>query len=439
MQISSYLGPSPWQRQWNTAAAFLVLALSLTAASGYSYGAVMLLLGAVASLPRWVRQRPDRGTLALAAIYFAMGLLWCVMSDAREGVAQWDRTAKFMLGTVCLLFIAAFPPRPRALFWGLLLGCIGAGFVALWQVRVEGAPRASGFPSNHTNAIQWGNLALLLGAMLAMQLVALWRQLPRAVPWVGVAAALMALNASVLSQSRGGWLALLLALPIGIYLFHRLHPGRVLRIAGALLAALAVLTAMNWRLIEQRWELMHQEVTQYDDNARAGAESSVGQRLEHWRFAWDLGREKPLTGWGLAGYMREKEKRVAAGLYQKSITEYIYVHNEPLDVFVKTGIGGVALLLCFYGVPFFLFWPSRRRLAALDGLPEAERAQVIGLRLTGVCIPVLYVGFGLTQVFFAHNSGIMFYLFSNMIVWAALKGVDPAAPAPATAGAAARA
>ncbi len=419
--FSSLLGPGPWPRRLTTLAAFLVPALALTLPSGYSYGAVLLLLGALATLPRWVRVRPDRGTLALVAVTFAMGLLWCVMSDPRETMGQWDRPIKFMLGAVCGLFIASQPPRPRPLFWGLLVGCIGAGLVALWQVHVQGALRASGFPTGRTNAIQWGNLALLLGSMLALQLIVLWRQLPRAVAWLAVVAALGALNASVLSQSRGGWLALLLALPVGLWLLHRLHPGRTTAITAVLVTALAVLTAMNWGVMEKRWERMQEEVTQYDTHGEA--DNSVGQRLEHWRFAWNVGMERPWTGWGMAGYMREKAARVAAKQYEPSILEYIYVHNEPLDVFVKTGIGGVLLLLCFYGVPLVLFWPSRRRMAAVASEPEPVRAQVLALRLSGVCIPLLYAGFGLTQVFFAHNSGIMFYIFMNMVTWAVLLGM----------------
>ncbi|MEY2736342.1 MAG: hypothetical protein RLZ58_1751, partial [Pseudomonadota bacterium] len=37
-------------------------------------------------------------------------------------------------------------------------------------------------------------------------------------------------------------------------------------------------------------------------------------------------------------------------------------------------------------------------------------------------LPLTYIGFGLTQVFFAHNSGVMFYLFMVMLVHAALLG-----------------
>ncbi|MCH1990985.1 O-antigen ligase domain-containing protein, partial [Achromobacter xylosoxidans] len=55
----------------------------------------------------------------------------------------------------------------------------------------------------------------------------------------------------------------------------------------------------------------------------------------------------------------------------------------------------------------------------------AVRAHALALRLSGLAIPVLYAGFGITQVFFAHNSGIMFYIFMNIVVWAALLGVQP--------------
>ena len=42
------------------------------------------------------------------------------------------------------------------------------------------------------------------------------------------------------------------------------------------------------------------------------------------------------------------------------------------------------------------------------------------LCLVGVMVPLSYIGFGLTQVFLAHNSGNMFYLFMCPLVLAAL-------------------
>ena len=435
MKTFSFRGTEPWPTRVATVALFLVPALGGTVQSGYSYGAVLLLIAALCSLHQWPRARQSPWTWALAFVFLCLAVYWYVLAPPGDDMGRWDRATKFALGIVCLLFVARTAPRPRAQFWGLLAGCIGVGFVALWQVHVEGEPRAAGFPTGRTNAIQWGNLALLLGTMLTVQTIALRKQLARG--WVAVAglAVLMALNACVLSGTRGGWLALLLVLPVGLYLLWRLHPTAVWRVTAGAVAVLALVGAANHSVLVERWDIMEREMQGY--GASRTADNSVGQRLEHWRFAWNVGLERPLLGWGRAGYIAEKAKRVAEGQYAFSIIEYYYAHNELLDMFMKAGLVGVALLLLVYGVPLGMFWPTRARLAAYAHQPEHIRAQMLALRFAGSSIPVLYIGFGLTQVYFAHNSGIMPFVFMTMLTWAALQGMDAQyanAPVPAPGG-----
>jgi len=414
----------------STAAAFLVPALALVLQSGYSYGAALLAIGALASLHRWPRAKQDPATWWLVASMLVMGVLWMTLADPQESSGRWDRPAKFVLAAMCLLFAAAYPPKARALYWGLIVGCIGAGAVAMWQVHIEGAPRASGFPTKHTNAIQWGNLALLMGVMLLMQAICLRKRFGWPGKLLAVVGVLAALDASVLSQSRGGWLALLAAIPLGLVLLYQIKPRALAKAVVGLVVLLAVVGAMNYRVLAQRMHLMEKEVVVYDTQ-RDGS-SSVGQRLEHWRFAWDMTQERPLLGWGMGRYMAEKEARAAAGRYHPAIVEYKFVHNEVLDVLVKRGIVGLLALLAFYAIPIWLFWPTRARMARHADVQV--RAQVLALRLAGLSVPVLYIGFGLTQVFFAHNSGIMFYLFMTTLCWASLRGLEVghAVPAPAS-------
>lgn len=148
---------------------------------------------------------------------------------------------------------------------------------------------------------------------------------------------------------------------------------------------------------------------------------SVGQRLAHWKLAWSMGIDRPLTGWGRYGYETEKQRRVAAGLAHPFVLQFSHAHNEVLDIFAKRGLPGVAVLLLFYTVPLVLFWPTRRRVcrAVEEGGVDP---QVLCLRLVGVLLPIAYIGFGLTQVFLGHNSGTMFYLFMCMLVLAILQG-----------------
>ncbi len=387
-----------------------------------------MLIGALCTLHRWPRKAPQTGVFTwwFAASLLCMAVIWIAQADPSEQLGRADRPIKYFLGAICLFYVTVFPPQAKALLTGLVVGCLGAGAIALWEVVGQGDARASG----GTNAIQYGNLALCMAAMLALYGGALWSQLSRARRALGLLAVAAALNASVLSQSRGGWLALLLALPLALVwlYFHRRDMFRV--IGFSMLTVVAVVVALNSGSMLKRFDIMEQEMHTYDQ--RGDAQSSVGQRLEHWRFAWSTVRERPLLGWGFKGYMEEKAKRVAAGQYGESIAEYKFVHHEFLDQWVKLGITGPLVLLLFYALPFAMFLPLKRRMHSYQR--DVERGMhALALRLCGCCVPVLYVGFGLTQVFFAHNSGIMFYVFMLMLLWASLCRLEAqlnALPAP---------
>lgn len=417
---------------WNTlsnTSAFLLPALALWLPSGYSWGAVVLLLASLMSLHRWPRYRPDRNTVILAVTIAAMAMVWLLQSGGFGGSARWDKFSKYALALPCLFFAVAYPPSYRALRLGLVVGCIGAGLIALWQVHGLGLSRASGY----TNAIQFGNLALLMATMLALALLCSFHSLGVAWRIAYAAAALLAMQASVLSLSRGGWLALawlaVLCWPVlreyGATHKRQLRWG-LLAIAVLLLAPLA----SNTSVIKERFDLMGIEVAAYQEQGEAS--SSIGHRLEHWRLAWHLGQQKPVLGWGDGGYKQEKTRLVEAGLFDVSTTYYDHAHNELLDMLAKRGSVGVAMLLLFYAIPLALFWPTKTRMQRLrEGqgfgqgpLPASQVNAVLWLRLCGSAIVLMYIAFGVTQVFFAHNSGTMSYLFMLILFWSALGGLE---------------
>lgn len=104
-----------------------------------------------------------------------------------------------------------------------------------------------------------------------------------------------------------------------------------------------------------------------------------GRQTTRWGSGWSTGATpgmpvgEALTGWGMAGYLQDKARRVAAGQYQPAIMEYIYAHNEVLDVFVKTGLVGVGVLLdLLWGADCAVLAQSAPSLLA--GLPDPLKA-----------------------------------------------------------------
>ena len=425
-----------WQ-QLSSAGAFMVPALALWLPSGYSWGALLLLLCALASAPQWLGRPVARSTWWLVASVLCMLAIALLDVGIPWELGRFDKPGKYLLALPCIFCLQAFPPDPAWLWRGVFAGACGSGLIALYQTLVQALPRATGY----TNAIQYGNLSLLLGLMCAAVLLAHWGRWHAGQRLGWVVALLLGCLGSLLSESRGGWLALVLVLPVGAWLLRRRSQRRlVLRSAAAVALVLAALLAFKGAELQQRLDKGYSEALSYQHNGDAS--TSVGHRLEHWRMAWDMAQQRPWLGWGRSGYEQEKARRVAAGLVQASVLQYHHAHNELLDLLVKHGLLGIGALAGFYGVPLWLFWPRQRRL--LDTAGHLDRT-ALALCLVGVLLPLSYFAFGWTQVFLAHNSGNMFYLFMCLLVHAALQArlqpqvahtSVPAAPAGPAAAAA---
>ena len=401
-----------------TLAAFLLPALALWVPSGYSYGALVLLLGALCFSPVWLRRRPDGATLGLALLLVGMGLMWFLLS-LDVGASHWDKGLKWMLGAVSLFFAVAYPPRPRAFTWGLPIGCIGMGLLALWQTQILGIARATGY----TNTIQWGNLALLLACLTAVPLGVYWRSYRQSWRWLMVTAIALGLAASLLSQSRGGWVALVGVLALFLWMVWRIRRRLfVPLLAGTagLLVVLALVLGLTPRF-KERIDLATTEISGY---VEAGKENtSLGIRLAQYGLVGELIPQKPWLGWGAHGFVAEMQRRVDAGEYGPEMMHYPQVHNDFLDVWVKVGIFGVLLQAALFVWVLAMFWPSRARLGRFEEDSPLWR-DALALRMMGCVMPVAYLFFGMSQPFFNHNSGIMCFVFYVAVLWSALRGVE---------------
>ena len=388
-------------------ATFLFFALSLGVKSGYSYGAVLLLLAALVSLPAWWPKRPrDAALRLLAAVFFAAGLLTLLdVIRSASGMRGLELPLKFFVVPLLLYFLAAVPPRPRAIWAGAACGAL-FGLAVAWYFATF-APEALplGRAARFLHPIQLGNLAMLLALICACSL----RARPRGWQLLLTLAGMVAgIYTTLLSETRGSFFALAWALFfLGLLSLRRRHLKLRSVVLSALIAAIAATLFWlgNVEMISARFAQAQQDIALYEAGK---ADTSIGARFEMWRFAWEEGSRYPLFGAGTAQLNADKDAWCA----QANLAPFGHLHNEFLDAFARRGLLGLAVLFFLLVWPLFLF-----RRTGHDS-PDAA-----ALRLAGRAQVLLYSGFGLTQAaLFSHNSGFLFFALPLCLIYAALRG-----------------
>lgn len=397
-----------FMRGYTSLAAFLLMSLALVVPSGYSLGALMLLLGSLVLLlirepMAFVMQRRE---WLIVAVFSAYAVVVIAEAWWMGSMRAMDRPSRFILAIPALLLLLAYPPRAAALWSGLALGGLLTCAWAIWQKGVLDVSRASG----HTYVIQYGNISMLTGVLCLAGLGWAVCQ-PRARLWVTLLlfGAMGGVLASLLSGTRGGWVGL----PVVAWVLYKGYgdqmSGRWRLGAGLVMVAVVVVAyAVPQTGVQHRVERAISDVTRYIDDDRA---SSLGARFEMWKGAGSMFLERPLTGWGQTGY----EKRMLEYAEQGNVDVYAagfgHAHNEFLDMAAKRGIFGLLAILALYLVPIRLF---SRHISQPDLCLRS-------ISVAGVLLGVMYFDFGLSQVFLAHNSGVMIYAFLLPVMWATMR------------------
>ncbi|WP_168013129.1 O-antigen ligase family protein [Halomonas salinarum] len=387
---------------------FLLSALALVIPSGYSVGPALLVL---ASLTIWAARpvsdirREDLLIMGSLAVFGLVGCLTAVLDGL--GSSGFDKPSRYLLAVPALLVLLRHPPRQEALWAGLALGSLGAGTMAAWQKFVAGVARADG----STNAIQFGNLSMLMGVLCLAGIGWAVTQ-PRRRAWLSllILAALAGVLGSLLSGSRGGWVGI----PFVLLVFYRGYGYGATRkqitgLALCLVLAVGLVYSLPQIGVQQRFHEAISNVTQYVSGEKKN--TSVGYRFEMWKGATVLFLERPLLGWGDSGYSQRMNELADEGVIIETSARFGHPHNEFMDAAAKRGLLGIVALLTLYLIPMRLF---AKRQGDGDAATNA-------LATAGVLLPVAFIDYGLTQAFLSHNSGTMMYAFLLISVWAVLR------------------
>lgn len=304
-------------------------------------------------------------------------------------------------GGLVFLWIGRVGLSERALFRAVVLGSFTALGIALYEVFVNDSVRVFGW-RNYWNAVPFGNFALLLGLIaLAGCIRAMFATIrDRAAIVLGLAAALAGIYASILSGTRGGWIAFPVLLGVVSWAALRAYRRRMLAspyffvalVIPLVFSVAAVMLSGNAQL---RIDIATDEIGAFfeDAPAIAPADDSTKFRLEMWKWGLEKVAGQPLTGIGLANYGIERQQAVESGRMRDEFSRMANLHNE---VITSLALGGIPTALA---VVVFWIW-----MGVFFGRFLGDEASFF-FALSGLLVVVGTGTFSMTEGLFGTRAG----------------------------------
>lgn len=324
-----------------------------------------------------------------------------------EDVSEFDLSTRYIAAALVLLFVLSYSPGASLFFLLVAVGATMTGAYAFYEVAFDGARRVSAFD----NPIHYGNGALALGCLALAGLIWAYKQPYR---WFWMTLCLIGfaggVYASLMSETRSGWVAAPVFLLTGLCVFWRSVVERkllTLLLFAVLIAGFAGLSQVE--SVERRAGVAVAEFEDYFKDGRNG--TSVGLRLDMWKAGFAAFQSNPAIGSGPAGTDAVIDDLIASGSIHPRVREFRHLHNQYIDAMARYGISGLLGYLLLLTLPFFLFLKKSR----------SKSAAVCALGFGGCLFVGLHAVVNLTQSMLERNIGVMMFVFMIVFIWGAIK------------------
>ncbi|MFC0308273.1 O-antigen ligase family protein [Gallibacterium trehalosifermentans] len=325
-----------------------------------------------------------------------------------DSIKVLDNASRGICFLLLFLLIKVYPLSLKNLLYSIPLSGILTGCYAFYQKFFLHYDRAL---SDTTYVIQSGDMAMSIGMFSLALMFYCWRNKQYYLTFLCILGTFGGMLGSFLSATRGGWLLMpFIILTLFYFNRHILTKKIILSFFVSLLAIISVLLMIPSAKMLSQIERAYIEVV--NSGKASNSNTSVGARLDLWKASILMITEKPMLGWGEKG---AKDRRKELGNLGKLATypaNLGHAHNQYLNDFLERGIFGFFALLGIFLLPLYAFIRDYKKYK--------ENEEVKLFATLGIIHITSVMSYGLTQVFFAHNSGNMFYFFLTVLFYAML-------------------
>ncbi|OZI66510.1 O-antigen ligase family protein [Bordetella genomosp. 11] len=396
--------------------ALLVPACALTsAAAGPALLYVTGLLAIVAVVHNSVRGFEPANWRSLAPVIVALCaplasvLLTAVLVPGAWSASEFEKFFRFALACpICWLLLRAPPRWLQQVQWSLLFSAFAGSImlIVIMHTAALGRGAVSDFGGRY-NAVAFADLTLFFGFASLLTLPWTLSRWPRLERWLKILAAVLALYATLLSQTRSSWMLLpVFGLVVLLSRAHWSRRTKALFVAG-LIVVLAAGSLALWDSQTSRMQQVASDVEAYvQDSDR---DTSVGIRMQLWHASWLMFLDHPVIGTGARHFRQNLAQLRDRGIVTPLVaSDYGEPHNDLIAAMAGYGAVGLIAMLCLYLLPAVAFY---RRLFSPD--PVIHVGAQIGLLF---CLG--YTAFSLTEMMFRNMRSVPIYAVTMVVLYA---------------------
>ncbi|RDH81206.1 MAG: hypothetical protein DIZ80_13955 [endosymbiont of Galathealinum brachiosum] len=347
-----------------------------------------------------------------------------VLSTALSGI---DHMASKKLGKFVYLlmvipvyyYFKTVRIKPEWIWYGLALGAIISALVGVYQITngIYYDPKYRGRAYGVTHPIIYGNLALLMGVM-SLAGLSWFKSQGRWFTLLPVVAVICGLLASILSQSRGGWVAIPF-LAIVFLRFSSLHLSKLkillsLVVVGSIFVAAYHVPQSGVKVRMDRTIDNMQKYFTVKEMKTAGG-TSVTSRFEMWQASWSIFIDNPLIGVGWGHYQENAKILVSKGERNKSISNWSHPHNQYFSAMVSGGVFALLAIILLFFIPSRIFYNACRS-------PE-KSDDTKAIALAGLLLMVGFIIFNMSESLLERSRTVSFFIFYLALFMAGIR--DP--------------
>lgn len=334
--------------------------------------------------------------------YFSTFILSLIFNGGK--MRELDIPSRAILLIPALLMLFHIPVKLCALIYAIPLGSFITGIIALIDKFLLNQPIAFAIRTMH---IQAGDIAMSLAMFSLLIAFYAWQNRNKKIVILILFCSAFGILGSVLSTARGGWIGVPVIL-FAIFILRGEQISRRFAMGSAIIFMLIISVLAQTEVVKNRVQNTQDDIIQYLNH---NSNTSLGLRFEMWKSAALMIEQQPIFGVGEMGANQLRQLHSQEKIVNGDISGFTHAHNQYLDNFSKRGIINLIAFLFILLIPLLFFIKNSK----------SSQTDIKLLSNIGVIHILSILFYNLSQGFFTHHSGNIFYLFLTFVLYGMIR------------------